>query len=238
MGTVFISTSNVGHGPFLQSPAFRSPESLTWLSFPPASTDKAPGTIIFGGYDNSKWLDELIFFPLVEPSPEGVWELDIGGPTIECTVNGVTSPLPNNQQYTVLLDTGTTYSRLPESQFSVVVTALDATLADADSNIYTVSCDYATASGGLAYAFAGPNGQTTISVPWAQMIIFDDSLPSGTCVLGLVSSPDNMGFYIFGDTFLRSAYVLYDYDNLQVGLAQASYDDSCDDCVSALVPGS
>lgn len=203
---------------------------------PPASTDKTSGTIIFGGYDNSKWVDDLIYFPLVEPSPEGVWELDIGGPTIECIVNGVTTALPNDQQYTVLLDTGTTFSRLPESQFFVVVTALDATLADADSNIYTLSCDYATAPGGLAYTFAGPNGHTTISVPWAQMVIFADGLPEGTCALGLQSSPDNEGFYIFGDTFLRSAYLLYDYDNLQVGLAQASYDDSCDDCVTALEP--
>ncbi|EXJ58867.1 hypothetical protein A1O7_06297 [Cladophialophora yegresii CBS 114405] len=199
-----------------------------------ASTDKDEGVIIFGGYDNTKWIDDLTPFPIVYPSPRGAAELNIEGPAIEITVGDDTYDLPS-QSYTVLLDTGSTYTYLPRRQFNVLATALDAELADEDYGLYVVSCDYKSVRGGLDYTFDGPDGRVTISVPWEQVVIANDALPKDVCLLGFIPSPDNEGFYVFGETFLRSAYLLYNYDDLTISLAQASYDTSCDDCVEALV---
>ncbi|ETI22163.1 hypothetical protein G647_06236 [Cladophialophora carrionii CBS 160.54] len=198
-----------------------------------ASTDKDEGVIIFGGYDKTKWIDELTPFPIVYPSPRGAAELNIEGPVIEITVGDDTYDLPT-QSYTVLLDTGSTYTYLPRRQFNILATALDAELAYEDYDLYVVSCDYKTVDGGLDYTFDGPSGRVTISVPWEQVVIENDALPDDVCFLGFIPDPDNEGFYVFGETFLRSAYLLYNYDDLTISLAQASYDTSCDDCAEAL----
>ncbi|KAA8570034.1 hypothetical protein EYC84_002371 [Monilinia fructicola] len=44
------------------------------------------------------------------------------------------------------------------------------------------------------------------------------------CAFGIFNGSD--GYYVLGDTFLRSAYVVYDLDNNQVGLAQANFEAS------------
>ncbi|OAP57074.1 hypothetical protein AYL99_09187 [Fonsecaea erecta] len=201
-----------------------------------AFTDTTPGTIIFGGYDKSKWTGDLVTFSLVEPSPEGAIELDIGGPMITFVVDGETYKVPNDQEYTVLLDTGTTLTYLPKSQFFAIADELDAELYDEDESLYVVSCDYADDDGGLGYEFTGPGGDVLITVPWPEVVVPDSELPDGVCLLGLSPQPNDEGFYIFGDTFLRSVYMLFNYDALTVGLAQASYDNSCSDCVQSLKP--
>ncbi|KIW27138.1 uncharacterized protein PV07_06905 [Cladophialophora immunda] len=200
------------------------------------STDTTPGTIIFGGYDKSKWTGDLVPFALVEPSPEGAIELDIGGPVMAFVVGGETYDVPNNQAYTVLLDTGTTFTYLPKSQFAVIAGALGAELYDEESGDYVVSCDYASDPGGIGFEFSGPGGDVVIPVPWPELILPDSGLPDGVCWFGLGPNPDGEGFYTLGDTFLRSTYVLFNYDTLTVGLAQASYDNSCSDCVLPLKP--
>ncbi|KIX98127.1 uncharacterized protein Z520_06207 [Fonsecaea multimorphosa CBS 102226] len=201
------------------------------------NSDTTPGTIIFGGYDKSKWTGALVPFPLVEPSPEGAIELDIGGPVIAFVVGGETFSVPSNQKYTVLLDTGTTLTYLPKSQFAAIADALAAELYDAEGGLYAVSCDYASDPGGIGFEFANQAGDDLlIAVPWPEMILPDSGLADGVCMLGLSPMPDGEGFYTLGDTFLRSAYVLFNYDTLTVGLAQASYDNSCSDCVQPLIP--
>ncbi|EXJ72475.1 uncharacterized protein A1O5_04980 [Cladophialophora psammophila CBS 110553] len=210
---------------------------ISSLSVVTASTDETPGTIIFGGYDRTKWTGTLTPFPLVEPSPEGAYELDIEGPVIAFELGGQAYELPNTQHYTVLLDTGTFLTRLPATQFATLATALEAELIDSDTNLYAVSCKLADLDGGLAFAFSGPNGDVTIAVPWKEVVIFESDLPDGVCLLGFIPEQDDLGFYIIGDSTLRSAYLLYNYDAGTVSLAQASYDTSCSDCVQPLTPG-
>ena len=81
------------------------------------------------------------------------------------------------------------------------------------------------------FAFAG----STIRVP-ANEMIFDlkgifavptrrlPSLPfSSVCALGIQSGEAP---YILGDTFLRSAYVVYDLKNNLIGIAQTNFDST------------
>jgi hypothetical protein len=89
-------------------------------------------------------------------------------------------------------------------------------------------------AGTLDYQFAGPTGPV-ISVPFSELAVplldfqkdnpvpVTDDAGHPICRLGLSapSTPDEP--LLFGDTFLRSAYVVYDLDNLQIGIAQTLF---------------
>lgn len=92
-----------------------------------------------------------------------------------------------------------------------------------------VPCNLANNNGTLNYGFGGPGGPT-IKVTMSQLV-----LPLGTvagevptfsngetiCQLG-IQAAGNLPV-LFGDTFLRSAYVVYDLDNNQIALAQTDF---------------
>lgn len=88
------------------------------------------GMVIFGGYDSSKWLGDLVGFPLIEPSPDRQFDLDVAAPTISLSLNGQTWEIPpSTVPYTVTLDTGTTISRLPQTQVAAIAAALGASVS-------------------------------------------------------------------------------------------------------------
>lgn len=64
-------------------------------------------------------------------------------------------------------------------------------------------------------------GAVEIKIPNSEMVINPSSIildgAAGAYVMGLVRTDDP---FILGDTFLRAAYVVFDIDSLQVGLAQ------------------
>jgi len=137
----------------------------------------------------------------------------------------------------VILDSGTTYTYLPrsvtaplfarlnavdKSQSSTSVVYVDCSLRETDPNLF------------IEYQFGGPSGPT-VKVSIAD-IIFDDvqrlvdsgslsppKLPfpmDSICSLGVMTSSSG-DVHLLGDTFLRSAYVVYDLSNDQVALAQS-----------------
>jgi hypothetical protein len=88
------------------------------------------GMVIFGGYDKSKWVGDLVAFPLIEPSPDGQFDLDIAAPTLSVSFDGHTREIPaSTVPYTVTLDTGTTITRLPQTQVLAIAQALGATVS-------------------------------------------------------------------------------------------------------------
>ena len=140
---------------------------------------------------------------------------------------------PAPSTYTVLLDTGTTLSYIPEDQFAVLLAALNATgqteavEANDGTVIYEVPCALALAEGGIDFEFSGPAGNLAIQVPWAELVL---PIPDANnfCPFGVTTDTqaDTRGVYILGDTFIRSAYLLYNFDASTISLAQASYDPS------------
>ncbi|KAK6364355.1 hypothetical protein LTS17_012252 [Exophiala oligosperma] len=195
------------------------------------------GMVIFGGYDSSKWLGDLVGFPLIEPSPDRQFDLDVAAPTISLSLNGQTWEIPpSTVPYTVTLDTGTTISRLPQTQVAAIAAALGASLSTSDSEVYTyvLDCGLASSAGGLSFTFADVSGSVTITVPYSELIM--DGSSAGQCMLGMWGEPDDTenGNFILGDTFLRSAYVLYNFDDMTVSLAQANWNSDCEDCIQPL----
>ena len=94
-------------------------------------------------------------------------------------------------------------------------------------------CDVDTSGMRFAFTF-GSVGGVTISVDVSQFVVPYNAaaeLPpingGRSCTFGIYpigTVANGAGDVLFGDTFLRSAYVVYDLDNNQIGLAQAKFD--------------
>lgn len=148
-----------------------------------------------------------------------------------------------------VLDSGTTLTYLPEKMAQSIHEALSAT-HDADLGMTLIDCDshhLTNPSFHLTFTFTPTS---TITIPLHELIL--DILPPNylppqnqnahpkstnppstikrACVLGIQSTAqfasrntDNQAhFALLGDTFLRSAYVVYDLAHYQIGLAQAN----------------
>jgi len=184
------------------------------------------GSILFGGVDTDKFYGSLVALPLVQgrdPSIEefyvtlqGVQMRDAAGNLI--TLNGGSSPDP------VVLDSGTTFTLLPAAIAESIFTVVNAVISNGAAY---VDCSLASSLFTVEYTFTG----ITISVPISQLILPQNfSLPISQSVLPQSPSPtqcpfgiqsSTIGVSILGDTFLSSAYVVYDLDNKKAHLAQA-----------------
>lgn len=94
-----------------------------------------------------------------------------------------------------------------------------------------VPCVLASQDRAVDFTFSG----IKISVPFNEIVLpsngpdglglhFDDGKPA--CVFGI--APSNGGPSVLGDTFLRSAYVVYDLAHNQISLAQTNFNSTTD----------
>jgi hypothetical protein len=194
--------------------------------------EAATGSIVFGGYDKSKFQGDLGVLDIQLDSQSQTYSTfgvilssvgltDASGSTVLTTPN-----MPN----VVILDSGTAFTIIPQDLLDEIVSYFG---ADNDPTYsYIVRCDLNGMAGTLDYQFAGPTGPV-ISVPFQELAVplldfntgnpITDTNGHPICRLGLSapSQPDEP--LLFGDTFLRSAYVVYDLDNLQIGIAQTLF---------------
>lgn len=163
------------------------------------------------------------------------FELSIGGE----------SKASSDDAIPVILDSGTTWSYLPSDTAEQVFEALNAyddSQTRSGSGFVFVDCNYLSQNVTMSFQFGSKSGPV-ISVPVDEMVfdnvdylktlglLVPDDLPfdsSDACTLGLTGSDD---YYLLGDTFLRSAYVVYDLSNERVALAQANLNSTESDIV-------
>lgn len=91
---------------------------------------------------------------------------------------------------------------------------------------YSTPCNVSEQNTTLNFEFGGTAG-STIKVPLNQMLtpLFTES-GSPICRLDILPTD---GPLMFGDSFLRSAYVVYDLDNKQICLAQTIFNSTFSD---------
>lgn len=135
-----------------------------------------------------------------------------------------------SQAIPVVLDSGTTLTYLPSKTVAKLYKAIDAEY-DENYGLAYVDCKYLSQNLTFAFQFGSSDGPI-VSVP-ADEVIFDNvqqfedagyDVPSdlgfdNVCTFGILPSDD---YYLLGDTFLRSAYVVYDLQNQQIAIAQAN----------------
>ncbi|KAK2605895.1 hypothetical protein QQS21_003735 [Conoideocrella luteorostrata] len=170
-----------------------------------SKTDKA-GVVVFGGIDQGKYSGTLAPLPLIpaDKSPDGVARFWVTLNSIQHTAaNGQTTALTSNTM-PVFLDTGATLTLLPPKLADQMAQAVGASKADGNG-FYIVDCDLASQNGTIDFNFEG----VTIRVPYKEMIREIQTLPT-SCYLGIMPSTS---FTLLGDTFMRSAYVVFDISN-------------------------
>ena len=147
------------------------------------------------------------------------------------TINGVSMSSPNLPA-AVLLDSGTTLMYLPNDITKTIYNQVGAAIDTSSGTITAyVPCDLAHEDKTIDFTLSG----VTISVPFNEIVLpshsadgsslqFEDG--TAACVFGI--SPAAGGVSVLGDTFLRSAYVVYDLANHQISLAQTNFNSTTD----------
>lgn len=198
------------------------------------------GNILFGGVDTDKFIGDLVTVPILPDAESGNYSSFTVGLTglSFAFSNGTTynqSLSSESDSLSSILDSGTTLTYLPDDIATQLFDAVGAYEYNSlGSSLALVDC-------GLNVEFSFQiNGNATITVPSDELVIdaFDGTtIPSevpfaSTCLFGIQNIGSSSGssggsaraadYAILGDSFLRSAYVVYDLSNLQIGLAPAN----------------
>lgn len=181
-----------------------------WLNDLDAST----GSILFGGVDTDKYKGQLQTLPIVpERGAYAEFIIVLTG----MGQNGNDSSLFKDQNVPVLLDSGSSLMYLPDQVANALYQTFDAQY-DASQGAAFVNCDLANQQGSLDFNFSG----VKISVPLNELVILAAvSRGRPVCIFGV--GPAGNSLAVLGDTFLRSAYVVYDLDNNEISLAQTNF---------------
>ena len=196
-----------------------------WLN----DLDSSEGSILFGGVDTDKYHGELSTLPIVPV--QGMYvEMLVTLTGVSVIQNGkntsaTTSELPT----AVLLDSGSTLSYLPEDLSQNIYKDLGVTYVARDQAAFC-SCSLAESTATIDFSFSG----AVISVPLSEMVLpgglTADGSGSEGCLFGIVETKEqsNSGTSSFtlGDTFIRSAYVVYDIANNQISLANTNFNST------------
>ncbi|KAK4148726.1 putative aspartic-type endopeptidase opsB [Chaetomidium leptoderma] len=190
-----------------------------WLNDLDANT----GNILFGGVDTEKYTPPLQSLPI--ESTSGVYaeflitltKLQLGA-----------QPIGGDLAIAVLLDTGSSLTYLPDSLVQEIYSAVGAVF-DSDANAAYVPCALSKNTTRLDFTFTSP----TISVEMNELVL-DLVTSSGSrptfsngvtaCLFGI--GPAGAGTNVLGDTFMRSAYVVYDLENHHIALAPTRFNAS------------
>lgn len=206
--------------------------------------EASTGSIIFGGMDTDKFKGNLFQLPVVPSSyPNGtVVYAELAVVLTSFSITGQLGNIANLTSATykepVLLDSGTTFSYLPSTLVKTIYSAINAIDDTDDTGLVFIDCAILSQSQKLTfnYGFGGPNG-IQIHVPIDELVfslntllnITEEDLPAtpfpSTCGFGIFPNQGKEPS-ILGDTFLRSAYVVYDLDSNLVGLAQTNFNST------------
>lgn len=201
----------------IQSPAY----SL-WLD----DLDSATGSILFGGVDTKKYLGSLATLPIVQE--QGVYvEMIVPLTGVNLVQNGANTTLTSSN-IPVLLDSGATLSYLPVNMVAKLYSALGVEFSQKYDAPFC-QCSLANSSATIDFSFGGK----IISVPMNEMVLSTGgtTIRSSTgntldCTFGIFAQASQGGpgtSYTLGDTFIRSAYVVYDLANNEISLAQTNF---------------
>ncbi|KAI0969254.1 aspartic-type endopeptidase [Xylaria arbuscula] len=192
-----------------------------WLN----DLDASRGSILFGGVDTAQYTGDLQTLPI--QANGGVYSEFLI--TLTALTLGNTT-VAENQALAVLLDSGSSLTYLPDELVDIIYEQVDAQY-DSSAGAAYVPCSLAsnTSLSTLDFTFSSP----TISVDMGELVLdlvtsnggrptFNDGTEA--CLFGVAPAGD--GTNVLGDTFLRSAYVVYDIDNNQISLAQTKFNAS------------
>ncbi|CAG8954012.1 hypothetical protein HYFRA_00009111 [Hymenoscyphus fraxineus] len=218
-----VQVGRAGKGTYLNLPAQLKADGFItsnayslWLNDLSAST----GSILFGGIDTEQFEGTLQTLPVQRESNTfaefliTLTDINIGSHVIA-----------QKQAQAVLLDSGSSLTYLPDVMTEAIYAQVGAQYDSSQGAAY-VPCSLADNTSTIDFTFSGP----TIKVPMNELVIFIASTSgrpltfsdgSRACIFGI--APAGSASAVMGDTFIRSAYLVYDLDNNQISIAQTKF---------------
>ncbi|KAK5655733.1 hypothetical protein OQA88_5270 [Cercophora sp. LCS_1] len=179
------------------------------------SKDEQEGVIVFGGVDTSKFSGSLTRLPIIpaQSSPDKVPRFWVDMESITISPPGYPQRTYQNTKMPVFLDSGSTMTLLPPNITRAI--AEDFGVKGPDANgFFRIDCALTKVNGTVDFAFNG----LTVKVPYKELIREVPGVKPA-CFLGITPSET---FTLLGDTFLRSAYAVFDFENNAIWMTQAA----------------
>ncbi|CRG91008.1 aspartic-type endopeptidase (OpsB), putative [Talaromyces islandicus] len=183
--------------------------------------DANVGSILFGGVDTEKYVGDLQTVPILQiPGENPQFYINMSGLTLSLDGNTETTYGHTLLPAPAILDSGTSLTVLPDSIVASIIQDLNGTYDT--QNPGQIPCSVMNKDIGLNFTFStasvsvGIKDMLTSTQPGATM-----ADGSQGCALGIV--PTTGRSVVLGDTFLRSAYVVYDLDNDEISLANTNF---------------
>ncbi|KAF7904537.1 hypothetical protein EAF00_001871 [Botryotinia globosa] len=187
-----------------------------WLNDLDAST----GSILFGGVDTAQYHGKLETLPVEK---ESGYYAEFLITLTEITLGNTV--IAQDQALAVLLDSGSSLTYLPDAMAEAIYEQVDAQY-DASEGAAYVPCSLASNTSALNFTFTSPTIQVTmdelvipVTSTTGQQLQFTDG--TAACLFGIAPAGDSTS--VLGDTFIRSAYIVYDLDNNEISLAQTNF---------------
>ncbi|KAH9883233.1 aspartic peptidase domain-containing protein [Xylariomycetidae sp. FL2044] len=201
-----------------------------WLN----DLDANRGSILFGGVDTAQYIGDLQTLPI--QADNGVFS------EFMITLTGVdvgNTSIASDEALAVLLDSGSSLTYLPDTMADAIYQAVGAQYDPAQGAAF-VPCSVGDDSTTLDFTFSAPKISVEMNELVLDLVTTTGKRPTFTngvtaCLFGI--SPAGSGTNVLGDTFLRSAYVVYDIDNNEISIAQTNF-NTTDSNVVEIASGS
>lgn len=181
------------------------------------------GSILFGGVDSGKYHGQLETLPIQPVNGRySAFIIALTGVSVNTpsgSRNITSAALPT----AVLLDSGSSLTYLPDPVVQGLFSSLGVTY-DRSQGVGFVPCGLSSQRINVTYTFSSP--KITVGIDELVLdggnVTFGDGTPA--CVFGV--APAGSSLAVLGDTFLRSAYVVYDLDNNEISLANTDFNST------------
>ncbi|MCJ1431537.1 hypothetical protein MMC27_000890 [Xylographa pallens] len=190
--------------------------------------NSSSGTILFGGVDTAKYSGQLTTVPVTPDSAGNYTRLMVNLTQAYVTTSNstatTTAPVTSSDlPMAVMFDSGSSYCLLPPSMTQPIFQAFNVVW---NGNNATCDCRLANSNATIEWVF-GPGA--VINTPIREFVI-----PVGQpqCIFAMQQvanvsiAPGSILPAVLGDSFLRSAYVVYDMENNQIAIAQTIFNVS------------
>ncbi|RMZ84158.1 hypothetical protein DV738_g787, partial [Chaetothyriales sp. CBS 135597] len=198
-----------------------------WLD----SLDSNTGSLLFGGVDSSKYTGDLVALPIqLDSQTNSISSFTVAWTGLTLTGSGNNVDLSPSDPQAAILDSGTTDTLLPDDIANSIFNGVGVTTDPTYGNV--IPCKVGKDDLTFAFSFGGAkkaNVKVSLSEFVTPLLTSDGSTPTfdngdDACSFAIEAAGSNP--ILFGDSFLRSAYVVYDLDSKQVALAQTNFDAS------------
>ncbi|EAW15847.1 pepsin-like aspartic protease [Aspergillus fischeri NRRL 181] len=199
----------------------RSNAYSLWLNDLESNT----GSILFGGVNTEKYLGELQTLPIQKVNGRySEFVIALTGVAFDSESHHKTyssDALPA----AVLLDSGSSLTYLPDSIVENIYRDLNVAY-EPSSGVGYLPCNLAENNMNITYTFSSPN--ITVMIDELLLDAGDLRFRDGAraCIFGIVPAGDSTA--VLGDTFLRSAYVVYDIANNEISIANTNFNSTKD----------